>query len=226
MSGAIRGARLGDALILTKGLGVGIYSAAIKKQALPSSGYAEMIASTTLLNRIGPELAQDASVHAITDVTGFGLLGHGLEMARGSGCVLVFRDRDVPTFSQAASLAQRGFITGASRRNWASYGDAVLLPPDMPEWRRHLLSRPADLGRVAGRLRARQSCGVGRNDRRSWLSIGPRDRPCRTRRPRHNGRALSYNTGVRARPAFNRASAIRGSRCRNSRGGNAGPCPQ
>jgi selenide,water dikinase len=140
------GARPGDALILTKGLGVGIYSAAIKKQALPSSGYAEMIASTTLLNRIGPELARDASVHAITDVTGFGLLGHGLEMARGSGCVLVIRAGDVPTFSQAASLAEQGFVTGASRRNWASYGDAVLLPSDMPEWRRHLLTDPQTSG--------------------------------------------------------------------------------
>jgi selenide,water dikinase len=140
------GARPGDVLILTKGLGVGIYSAAIKKQALPSGGYAEMIASTTLLNRIGPELAQDANVHAITDVTGFGLLGHGLEMARGSGCVLVVRDGDVPTFAQAASLAERGFVTGASRRNWASYGDAVRLPPDMPEWRRHLLTDPQTSG--------------------------------------------------------------------------------
>jgi selenide,water dikinase len=105
-----------------------------------------MIASTTLLNRIGPELARDASVHAITDVTGFGLLGHGLEMARGSGCVLVIRAGDVPTFSQAASLAEQGFVTGASRRNWASYGDAVLLPSDMPEWRRHLLTDPQTSG--------------------------------------------------------------------------------
>src|SRR5947207_5281565 len=78
------GARPGDALILTKGLGVGIYSAAIKKQALSPDGYEEMIASTTLLNRIGAELAADASVHSMTDVTGFGLLGHALEMARGS----------------------------------------------------------------------------------------------------------------------------------------------
>jgi selenide,water dikinase len=140
------GARPGDALILTKALGVGIYSAAIKKQALPPSGYVEMIASTTLLNRIGSELAQDESVHAITDVTGFGLLGHALEMARGSGCALVIRDRDVPLFSEAVLLAEQGFVTGASRRNWASYGDAVLLPADMSEWRRHLLTDPQTSG--------------------------------------------------------------------------------
>lgn len=139
-------ARPGDALILTKGLGVGIYSAAIKKEALPPGGYEEMIASTTLLNRIGSELVKDASVHAITDVTGFGLLGHALEMARGSGCTLVIRDRDVPVFSQAASLAEQGFVTGASRRNWASYVDAVHLPQNMPEWRRHLLTDPQTSG--------------------------------------------------------------------------------
>ena len=81
-------AKAGDAIILTKPLGVGIYSAAIKKDALPHGGYGEMIATTTLLNRIGTELAKNADVHAITDVTGFGLLGHGLEMARGSGLTL------------------------------------------------------------------------------------------------------------------------------------------
>jgi selenide,water dikinase len=140
------GAKPGDALILTKALGVGIYSAAIKKEALSSSGYAEMIASTTLLNRIGSELAQDPDVHAITDVTGFGLLGHALEMARGSGCALVIRDSDLPLFSQAASLARDGYVTGASRRNWASYGDAVAPPPDMPEWRRDLLTDPQTSG--------------------------------------------------------------------------------
>ncbi|WFP66216.1 selenide, water dikinase SelD [Mesorhizobium sp. WSM4904] len=140
------GARPGDALILTKGLGVGIYSAAIKKQALSPSGYKEMIASTTLLNRIGAELAEDASVHAITDVTGFGLLGHALEMARGSACELVIHNREIPVFAQASSLAQQGFVTGASRRNWASYGDAVRLPKGMPEWRRDLLADPQTSG--------------------------------------------------------------------------------
>ncbi|CAN7689579.1 selenide, water dikinase SelD [Mesorhizobium sp. LjRoot246] len=139
-------ARPGDALILTKGLGVGIYSAAIKKQALSPGGYEEMIASTTLLNRVGSDLARDACVHAITDVTGFGLIGHALEMARGSGCTFVICDHDVPVFEEAAVLAERGFVTGASRRNWSCYGDAVLLPPDMPEWRRHLLTDPQTSG--------------------------------------------------------------------------------
>jgi selenide,water dikinase len=136
----------GDALILTKPLGVGIYSAAFKKGALSSAAYAEMIASTTLLNRIGTELAKDAAVHAITDVTGFGVLGHALEMARGSKLTLVIRANDLPLLSEAETLAQQRFITGASMRNWGSYGDAVSLPPGLPEWRRHLLTDPQTSG--------------------------------------------------------------------------------
>src|SRR4029077_15417729 len=97
-------ARAGDALILTKGIGVGIYSAAIKKGELSPAGYAEMIDTTTLLNRIGAELAEDKDVHAVTDVTGFGLLGHALEMARGSTLTLTIRASQVPTLREAARL--------------------------------------------------------------------------------------------------------------------------
>lgn len=91
------GAQAGDVLILTKGIGVGIYSAAFKKQALPGDAYAEMLASTTLLNRVGHELAQDGDVHAITDVTGFGLLGHALELARGSGLRVRIEEATFPS---------------------------------------------------------------------------------------------------------------------------------
>jgi len=139
-------AKPGDALILTKALGVGIYSAAIKKGVLPPEGYTEMIATTTLLNRIGAELAQDADVHAITDITGFGLLGHALEMARGSNLTLVVRVGELPLLSHAASLAQRGNVTGASARNWASYGSGVTISPTITEWQRHLLTDPQTSG--------------------------------------------------------------------------------
>lgn len=138
--------RPGDALILTKPLGVGIYSAAIKKGALSSAGYDEMIATTTLLNKIGAELAKKPDVHAITDVTGFGLLGHALEMARSSKLTLVLRAGDLPLLSEAATLAQQGFVTGASPRNWASYGKDVNLPERLPEWQRHLLTDPQTSG--------------------------------------------------------------------------------
>jgi selenide, water dikinase len=139
-------AQAGDVLILTKGIGVGIYSAAFKKQVLPADAYAEMLASTTLLNRIGHELAKDEDVHAITDVTGFGLLGHSMEMARGSGLRLRIEQARVPFFTQAEALAEAGYITGASRRNWNSYSDGVALPADFPPWRRDLLTDPQTSG--------------------------------------------------------------------------------
>ena len=139
-------ARAGDAIILTKPIGVGIYSAAIKKGTLSPAGYAEMIATTTQLNSIGTALAKDKDVHAITDVTGFGVLGHSLEMARGSKLTLTLRATDIPLLGEAASLAQQGFVTGASHRNWASYGDKVTLPAECPDWQRHLLSDPQTSG--------------------------------------------------------------------------------
>ncbi len=139
-------ARPGDVLILTKPVGVGIYSAAIKKSALRPAAYQEMIETTTTLNRIGAELGKDKDVHAVTDVTGFGVLGHALELARGSKLTVVLRADDVPLLQDAAMLSEKGFVTGASHRNWASYGHDVVLPADMPEWRRHLLSDPQTSG--------------------------------------------------------------------------------
>ena len=149
-------ARPGDALILTKGIGVGVYSAAFKKQSLPEDAYAEMIASTTLLNRIGHTLAQDEDVHGMTDVTGFGLLGHSLELARGGGVSLDVEYGRIPFLAQAEALAKAGYATGAVR---AATGRAarrcrIRLPPDLPAWLAHACChRPADLRRAAGRLR-------------------------------------------------------------------------
>ena len=141
-----RGARPGDALILTKGIGVGIYSAAIKRQALDAAGYAEFVASTTRLNRVGTRLGQLDHVHAVTDVTGFGLLGHALEMARGSGATLAIEAAEVPLLAQAEALARAGFVTGASGRNWASYGVEASLPAEMPDWQRQILTDPQTSG--------------------------------------------------------------------------------
>jgi len=140
------GARPGDALILTKGIGVGVYSAAFKKQALSDDAYAEMIASTTLLNPVGHSLAQDEDVHGVTDVTGFGLLGHSLELARGAGVSLDIAYERVPFLAQAEALAAAGYATGASGRNWTSYSDGIVLPPELPAWRRTLLTDPQTSG--------------------------------------------------------------------------------
>jgi selenide, water dikinase len=140
------GACVGDALILTKGIGVGIYSAAFKKRALTDDAYAEMLSSMTLLNRVGQMLAQDEDVHAMTDVTGFGLLGHSLEVARGSGVSLDIDYQCIPFLARAAALAEAGYATGASARNWASYGEQVVLPPQLPPWQRTLLTDPQTSG--------------------------------------------------------------------------------
>jgi selenide,water dikinase len=139
-------AKPGDAVILTKPLGVGIYSAAIKKAMLPPGGYTDMIATTTLLNRVGAKLSKNRDVHAMTDVTGFGLLGHGLEMARGSNATLVVDMKALPFLKEAASLAQQGCVTGASHRNWTSYGSKVALPAGCTDWQRHLLTDPQTSG--------------------------------------------------------------------------------
>ncbi len=139
-------ARAGDALVLGKGLGVGILSAALKKQVLGEAGYARMIASTTQLNAIGADLAARDSVHALTDVTGFGLLGHALEMARGSSLVASLDWRSVPVLPEALPFAEQGMATGASDRNWQSYGSDVTLPATMPQWQRNLLTDPQTSG--------------------------------------------------------------------------------
>ncbi|WP_029003747.1 selenide, water dikinase SelD [Azorhizobium doebereinerae] len=139
-------ARAGDALILTKAVGVGVYSAAFKKEALSPDGYDEMIASTTLLNKVGSVLAKDPAVHAMTDVTGFGVLGHALEVARGSGLGIEIEAQRLPLFAHAEALVRQGFVTGASIRNWASYGAEVALPDDFPDWRRNLLTDPQTSG--------------------------------------------------------------------------------
>lgn len=139
-------ARVGDALILTKGLGVGLYSAAIKKDALDEAGIAEMVASTTQLNKIGVELADDPDVHAITDVTGFGILGHGLEVARASGAKLALDLAALPRLTRADELAKAGFVTGASHRNWDAYGADITLADGIADWQRHLLTDPQTSG--------------------------------------------------------------------------------
>jgi selenide,water dikinase len=139
-------AKPGDRLILAKRLGIGIFSAALKRGELSASDYAEMIASTTQLNRVGAELPAFLGVHALTDVTGFGLLGHALEMCRGAGLGLHIEWNRLPIFPAAARLAAAGVVTGASKRNWTSYGRDVRLPPGMPEWQCSLLCDPQTSG--------------------------------------------------------------------------------
>ena len=140
------GAKAGDVLILGKPLGVGVLSAALKKGALDAAGYAAMIASTTKLNTPGRKLARLAAVHALTDITGFGLLGHLLEVCRGSGLTARVDMDSVPLLADVARLAGAGYITGASARNWMGYGGEVDLAAGIGEMQRALLTDPQTSG--------------------------------------------------------------------------------
>lgn len=139
-------ARPGDVLILGKPIGVGVMSAALKKGELGEAGYAQMIATTTKLNTPGPDLAALPGVHALTDITGFGLAGHTLELARGARCEISIDWRSVPQLDGVHALAARGFITGASERNWAGYGADVVLPQGFDSIDRALLTDPQTSG--------------------------------------------------------------------------------
>ena len=139
-------AQAGDVLILAKGIGVGIMGAALKKGELREKAYQQMIDVTTQLNTPGIALSALPGVHAMTDVTGFGLLGHLHEMARGSKLRVDISYADVPVLSAAVHLAQAGYITGASERNWTSVGPHTQLPADFAEWQRKLLCDPQTSG--------------------------------------------------------------------------------
>ncbi len=139
-------ARAGDKLILGKALGVGVYSAALKKDGLSESDYATLLASTTQLNTPGPVLACLDGVHAVTDVTGFGLLGHLLEVCKGSGLRARLNFADLPFLPKAMDLARQGHVTGASGRNWTSYGAGVQLAAGLGDVERALLTDPQTSG--------------------------------------------------------------------------------
>jgi selenide,water dikinase len=138
--------RAGDRLVLGKPLGVGVLSAALKKEHLSDEGYEQMIACTTQLNTPGPALATLTGVHAITDVTGFGLAGHVLEMARGSKTTAHLEMGRIPLVDGVRDLASAGFVTGASGRNWAAYGEEVALAKSLGAVDQDLLSDPQTSG--------------------------------------------------------------------------------
>jgi len=173
-------ARPGDALILTKGIGVGLYSAAYRRNRLSAADYDEMIASMTLLNKAGAELARRDEVHAMTDVTGFGLAGHALEMARGSEVTMRIAIDRLPLFARAREFASDGHVTGASGRNWKSFGDAVTLDPRLDAVWRDIVSDPQTSGGLLVAVAAdcaddvtRALCADGYNAAAVIGSVGP-----------------------------------------------------
>jgi selenide,water dikinase len=140
------GAQAGDILILGKPLGVGILSAALKQRKLSAAGYEQMLAITTQLNTPGLKLAELPGVHAMTDVTGFGLGGHLLGLCRGAQLGAQLRFADVPVMEQAMALARQSVATGASARNWTAYGEQMVCPRDLSQWQRSLLTDPQTSG--------------------------------------------------------------------------------
>ena len=140
------GARAGDALVLGKPLGIGIFSAALKRGNLSDADYATMLASTTLLNTPGIDLASIGGVHAATDVTGFGLLGHLAEICAASRVGAALDERAIPVFAGARSLAESGVKTGASGRNWESVKSVVAAPASWNAATRDILTDPQTNG--------------------------------------------------------------------------------
>ncbi|MDX2270830.1 MAG: selenide, water dikinase SelD [Cyanobacteriota bacterium] len=134
----------GDMLILTKPLGIGVMTTALKKGQLSEAGYQEVLGIMTQLNRVGSQLAQRGDVHAMTDVTGFGLLGHLLEMCRGAGVAVTLAAEKVPILPEAMRLAEAGIFPGAARRNWQGYQGVEA--PDRLEWQQLLLADPQTSG--------------------------------------------------------------------------------
>jgi selenide, water dikinase len=132
----------GDVLILGKGLGTGILSAAYKKDQLDDAGYQQLVDTTTQLNKIGIDFAELDEVHAMTDITGFGILGHLLELCRGANVSAEITWSGLPILSKAETLAKEGFNTGAADRNWQSSKEFVTLSPNIDEWQRKLLADP------------------------------------------------------------------------------------
>ncbi len=139
-------ARDGDAIILGKGLGVGILGAAMNTDELDPDGYTEMVESTTKLNAVGADLAAMPEVHALTDVTGFGLLGHLYELCEGAGLAVALNWDQLPILDTATAYAQKGYATGAGARNWQSFGDHVVLPDGIEDWQKNLLVDPQTSG--------------------------------------------------------------------------------
>ncbi len=140
------GAKPGDKLILGKPLGVGVLSAALKKEKLDDAGYKAMIASTTKLNTPGIKLGKMAGVHALTDVTGFALLGHLLEICKGSKTNATIHFDQLPLIPGVLDMAKNGFVTGASERNWSGYGHDVIMDSRFGDEHRNLLTDPQTSG--------------------------------------------------------------------------------
>ena len=127
------GVQEGDVLILTKALGTGIISTALKKGKASDESVNEAVKSMTTLNAAASFVARKHSVHACSDVTGFGILGHALGMASGSGVTLVIESAKMPLLRGAPRLAEKGYITGGCKRNREYLSDKMTIDKSIRE---------------------------------------------------------------------------------------------
>jgi selenide,water dikinase len=127
------GVQEGDALILTKPLGTGIITTALKKGKASEESVSEAVTSMITLNAAASAVARKHPVHACSDVTGFGILGHSLEMASGSGVTLVIESAKLPLLPAAPRLAEKGYITGGCKRNQEYLSDKMVIDKSIRE---------------------------------------------------------------------------------------------
>lgn len=140
------GARPGDVLVLTKPIGTGILTTALKRKQLEDASVRRVIDVMSTLNRSAAEALNGLQVHALTDVTGFGLLGHLTEMVAGSGVGARLRASSVPVFDEAPSLVQRGIFPGGTKRNLTHFGPSAQWLPGTSEVTQHVLADPQTSG--------------------------------------------------------------------------------
>lgn len=133
------GAKPGDRLILTKPIGVGILTTSIKKDQLTEEETKRLTKVMTTLNKTAAEVMERYDVHACTDVTGFGLIGHALEMAKGSEAGLTITEKDVPLLPRVRELAEKGFVPGGTKNNFAHVQNDVTFPESMDQISRWIL---------------------------------------------------------------------------------------
>jgi len=151
------GARKGDALVLTKPLGSGVlFNANLKKWVSPGAMQA-CIDALVHLNKGAAEAMKAFEIHAVTDVTGFGLAGHGLEMAKASGAELSIRMADLPVMDEAFAMYEKGMSTGVNRYNEQLVEQHLRFDASFPEWKKQIIFDPQTSGGLLVALPAEQA---------------------------------------------------------------------
>jgi len=175
-----RGAKPGDALLLTKPIGSGVLFNANIKKWVSDEAMKECIAALTTLNRKAAEVAADFEVHAATDITGFGLAGHCYEMVKGSQVTMEFSMDRIPIMAEALEMYKQGVTTGVNNYNRELVAGAIRFEKDLPPWHKEIVYDPQTSGgllvavpesQAESLLKALQAAGV------QWASMVGKVKP-------------------------------------------------